>query len=74
MTIQQKPSWSTWPTHVTAGSDHYFHTCGPIFQNRTKQNNFQVSIVIAIGAIVGLAEGIIHGNCFFKDITHTNYW
>ena len=33
----------------------------PIFQNLTKQNNFQVRIVIATGWTVGLAEWIIDG-------------
>ena len=37
----------------------------PTFQNLTKQNNFQVRIVIATGWTVGLAEWII-------DDTHEN--
>ena len=32
-------------------------------QNRAKQNNFKVRIGIAIGGIVGLAEGIIDDPC-----------
>ena len=49
---------------VTARSDHYIRTCCPYvpaFQNLSKQNNFQVRIVIASGGTVGLAEWIIDG-------------
>ena len=48
------------------GSDHYFRTwCPsvPTFQNFTKQNKFQVNIVIAIGETEGLAEWIIDDTC-----------
>ena len=48
-----------------AGSDHYCRKCclsvSPSFQNLTKQNNFQMRIVIATGGTVGLAEWIIDG-------------
>ena len=36
-----------------------FPSVRPLFNNRAKQNNFQVGIVIAIGGFVGLAEWII---------------
>ena len=39
----------------------------PTFQNRAKQNNFQVKIVIVTGGtVVGLAEWIIDDTCFVK--------
>ena len=60
---------------VTAGSDHYFHTCSlfvrqsvPTFQNLTKQNNMQVKKVIATGRTVGLAEWIIDDICLVNVI------
>ena len=41
---------------VTAGSDR---PSVPTFQTLTKQNNFQVTIVITHGGTMGLAERII---------------
>ena len=53
---------------VTAGSDHYFRTgCPSVLTFQISQkNNFEVSIVIATGGTVGLAEWIIDG-------THLTY-
>ena len=48
---------------VTAGSDHYFHTCCLSIRRSKSQNlaiqTFQTRIVIATGGTVGLAEWII---------------
>ena len=40
------------------------HPSVPTFQNRTKQNNFQVKIMIATSRAVGLAEGIVDNSVF----------
>ena len=53
---------------IKAISDQCFHLRPSVrlrfFQNRAKQNNFQVTIVIATSWIVGLAVRIIHDSCF----------
>ena len=48
-----------------SGSDHYFRmrTQVPTFQNRAKQNNFQMRIVIDTDWTVSLAERITHDSC-----------
>ena len=55
---------------VLASSDHYFCSCClsvrpsvPTFQNLTKQNNFQVRIVLATGRTVGRGSGRVDHWC-----------
>ena len=47
-------TFDIWEVRIMSFSVHYFHTCPsiPTFHNRSKQNIFQVRIVITTGWIV----------------------
>ena len=71
--------WSTRPTTVPAGSDHYFHTeCPPVHTYVPKLQN---KATITAGRDSGLAEWIIDDSClvfhyipYFKNFFSMNKW